>query len=343
HDPSNDISSIFAASERQRAGLFVGPHIFSTGTVLYGADGPGLHVEVNSYDDALFHLRRLKDIGAISVKSYQQPRREQRQQIIAAGQELGMMVVPEGGAKFQNNMTMVVDGHTGVEHALPIATGYDDVVQLWSQSTTGYTPTLGVAYGGLAGETYWYDRTDVWKDEHLMRFVPRFVVEPESIRRAKAPDDQYNHVKVAAFAKRLRDKGVSVQLGAHGQREGLASHWELWMMAQGGFAPWEALRAGTIDGARYLGMDKEIGSIEPGKLADLAIIAGNPLEDIRGSENVDFTMIGGRLYDTKTMNQIAPDKVDRQPFYFEKEGGDTIPAEAAARHELLKERYGWND
>src|SRR5262249_14166726 len=160
----------------------------------------------------------------------------------------------------------------------------------------GYTPTFVVAYGGISGERYWYEHTDVWKDEKLMTFTPHFIVEPRSIRRQKAPDDQYNHIKVAEEAKRLRGKGVSIQIGAHGQRAGLAAHWELWSLAQGGFSPWEAYRAATIDGARYIGMDGDIGSIEAGKLADLAVVSGDPLKNIRDSEKVVYTMINGRLY-----------------------------------------------
>lgn len=111
HDPSNDTSSTFAA-ELQHAGLIVAPRIFSTGTILYGAHAPNSRVEIDNLEDARFHVRRMRDVGAISVKSYQLPRRDQRQQIVAAGRELGVMVVPEGGGKFQNNMNMIVDGHT---------------------------------------------------------------------------------------------------------------------------------------------------------------------------------------------------------------------------------------
>ncbi len=341
HDPSNDTSEIFAAAELQKAGLIVAPRIFSTGTILYGAYFPGFTASVESLDDAKFHLQRLKDVGAISVKSYNQPRRDSRQEIIEAGQELGMMVVPEGGAKFQFNMSQVMDGHTGIEHALCIPHVYDDVIQFWSQTEVGYTPTFVVAYGGLEGEKYWYDRTDVWKNERLMRYVPRFVVEPASIRRPRAPDEHYNHFNVARAAKSLRDAGVSVHIGAHGQREGLAAHWEMWMMQQGGFTPWEALRAGTLDGAHYIGMDGDIGSIEKGKLADLIVIDGNPLEDIRRSEYVVYTMINGRLYETATMNQVAPDKVQRQPFFFEKEGGDTIHPATTEYVQKFAEKHGW--
>lgn len=97
HDPSNDTTEIFAASEMQKAGKIVGPRIFSTGTILYGANMPGYTSHVDSLDDAKFHLERLQKVGASSVKSYNQPRREQRQQVVEAGRQLGMMVVPEGG------------------------------------------------------------------------------------------------------------------------------------------------------------------------------------------------------------------------------------------------------
>ena len=328
HDPSNDSTEIFSHAELQQAGQVIGPRTFSTGTILYGALYPGYTAEIDSYEDALFHVRRLKDLGAISVKSYNQLRRDSRQQVIAAGAAEGIMIFPEGGAKFQHNLNEIVDGHTGIEHAIPIATGYEDVVQLWSATETGYTPTFGVAYGGLSGETYWYDRTRVWENERLLRYAPRSVILPPSIRRTTAPDEHYNHIQVARFAKTLRDEGVSIQIGAHGQREGLAAHWELWMMEQGGFTPWEAIRAGTIDGAHYLGMDQSIGSIEPGKLADLVIIDGNPLEDLRRSEYVSHTIINGRVFDVSSMNEIGHRQREREPFYFETEGGDVFPVEA---------------
>ncbi len=323
HDPSNDTTEIFSAAEMQRTGQIVAPRIFSTGSILYGAYVPGLHVEIDSLEDARFHIQRLKDAGAISVKSYQLPQRSSRQMLLAAARELGIMVVPEGGMKFQHNMNEIVDGHTSIEHSLTVKTAYDDVLQLWSQTEVGYTPTFVVAFGGMEGERYWYQHTDVWTNERLLRYVPRSRVEPRSMRRQKAPEDHYNHVFVARTAKELRDRGVGVHIGAHGQREGLASHWELWTMEQGGFTPWEALRGGTIDAAWHFGMERDIGSLEIGKLADLVVIDGNPLLDLRRSEYVDYTMVNGRLYDVETMNEIAPEVRQRQLFYFEKEGGDT--------------------
>ena len=203
---------------------------------------------VNSLDDARTHIRRMKAEGAISVKSYNQPRRDQRQQVLVAAREEGIMVVPEGGSLFMHNMTQVVDGHTGIEHALPVARLYDDVVQLWSSTEVGYTPTLGVGYGGLNGEIYWYQESDVFTDDKLQTFVPRGSYEPKSRRRIMASEGDWNHISIAEGCKQLYDAGVGVNLGAHGQREGLAAHWEMWMFEQGGMTPHEALRSSTPRG-----------------------------------------------------------------------------------------------
>ena len=86
-----------------------------------------------------------------------------------------------------------------------------------------------------------------------------------------------------------------------GQLQGLGAHWELWMLQQGGMTPLEALQAATINGARYLGLDKELGSIEAGKLADLVVLDRNPLDNIRNSDSVRFVMVNGRLYDAATL------------------------------------------
>lgn len=316
HDPSNNSAQIFASSEMARAGRTIAPRIFSTGTILYGAT-TAFTAEINSYDDALSHLRRMQAIGAFSVKSYNQPRRDQRQQVIRAAQELGMQVHPEGGATYQHNMNMIIDGHTGIEHSVPPARMYEDVMQLWSQSRVGYTPTIGVAYGGIWGERYWYQHTDVWANERLAAFVPREILDPASRRRTMAPEEEYNHINISRVAKMLLDRGVRVQLGAHGQREGLAAHWELWMFVQGGMTPHEALRAGTLNGAWYIGMDEHLGSLTSGKLADLVILEQNPLEDIRNSEHIRFTMVNGRLYDARTMNEIWPRERTRGRLWFE--------------------------
>ena len=318
HDPSNDSETVFTNAELVRSGRKLGPRLFSTGTILYGAETPYKAV-VESYDDGLSHLRRQKAMGAFSVKSYNQQRRDARQMIIKAGRELEMMVVPEGGSLLYMNVTQVLDGHTGVEHSLPVPRIYEDVAELFAKSKSGYTPTLIVGFGGLSGEYYWYQHTNVWENEQLLRFTPREVVDRRSRRRTMAPEGDFNHVLIARGAKQIIDRGGMVLLGAHGQLQGLGAHWELWMLQQGGMTAMEALRAATIDGARYLGLDGDIGSLERGKLADLVVLDRNPLENIRHSETVNMVMVNGRLYDSRTLNEVGNQPRQRPPFWWERD------------------------
>ena len=171
HDPSANTETVFALSELQKNGTLVGPRLYSTGFILYGADGDFKAV-INNLEDARSSIRRTKAFGALSVKSYNQPRREQRQQVLQAAREEGIFVVPEGGSTFYHNMTMIMDGHTGVEHNIPVAPVYKDVLELWGNSNTGYTPTLIVNYAGMSGEYYWYQNTNVWENEKLIKIYP---------------------------------------------------------------------------------------------------------------------------------------------------------------------------
>jgi len=321
HDPSNPTEMVFTHSEMVKAGEMLGPRVFSTGTILYGAEGDFKAV-VGSYEDALSHLRRMKAVGAFSVKSYNQPRREQRQQIIKAARELEMMVVPEGGSFFFHNMSMILDGHTGIEHTIPIAPIYKDVVTLWASSGTGSTPTLIVGYGGIWGENYWYQKTEVWTDERLMTFTPRPIVDERSRRRMMIPDDDFGHVALSKNCKDLIDAGGRVQLGAHGQLQGLGAHWELWMLTQGGMTNMEALRCATLWGAEYIGLGNDIGSLEAGKLADLIVLDKNPLENIRNSESVRYVMVNGRVFDAETMDEVGNHPHERGLLYWERPGNN---------------------
>ncbi|HEY0102443.1 MAG TPA: amidohydrolase family protein [Brevundimonas sp.] len=326
HDPSNDTSEIFAHSELARAGRVVGPRIFSTGSILYGATTAGT-VKVESLEDALSALRRMQAVGAWSVKSYNQPRRDQRQQIIEAARQLNMMVVPEGGSLFQHNMSMIVDGHTTIEHSVPLANLYDDVHQLWRQTEVAYNPTLVVAYGGSYGENYWYQESEVWNHPILTRYVPRRILDARARRPVTLPENEWNHISIAREAVELSRQGVDVLIGAHGQREGLAAHWELWNLSLGGATPMEAIRSGTINGARALGMDRDIGSLEAGKLADMVVMDRNPLDDIRNTTSIAYTVANGRVYDSG-MNEVAPRQRARAPFWFAQTGGEGFAAQS---------------
>jgi imidazolonepropionase-like amidohydrolase/Tol biopolymer transport system component len=332
HNPSSQASTVFATAERQRAGLTLAPRIFSTGEIIYGAKAPSVYARIDTYDDALAHVRRIKAQGGISVKNYNQPRREQRQMVARAAAAENMLVVAEGGSLFGMDMNLVADGNSTIEHNVPADVFYEDVLQFFGQSNSNYTPTLVVTYGGLAGDPYWRQATNVWENP-LMIHTPPKVLLAENGRRVKAPDWAFVDDNAAREAKKLAERGVKVSIGAHGQQAGIGAHWELWSFARGGMSPVAALKAGTITSAQSLGMAKDIGSIEVGKLADLVILSDDPSADIANSDNIEQVMLGGRLYDAATLNETGTGTATRQPYWWDANGGKGAGGSEAATHD----------
>ncbi len=106
----------------------------------------------------------------------------------------------------------------------------------------------------------------MWKNKRLLNFTPRHILDERSRHREMIPEEEYEngHILVSRQLKKMQDAGININLGSHGQLQGLGAHWELWMLAQGGMSNLQALKCATINGAKYIGMDKEIGSLAPG-------------------------------------------------------------------------------
>jgi Tol biopolymer transport system component/imidazolonepropionase-like amidohydrolase len=313
-DNSMWAQNIFPQSELVEAGEIVGPRVFSTGDPLYAGDR-SRHNAIKSLDDARREAKRLQSYGAVSLKQYQQPERRQRQWVSEAARELGLMVTAEGGDMLYV-LTMIMDGQTGWEHPIPQVPVYDDLAQFLGRAKAHYSPTLVVAGPGPWNDQFWTQSSELWTDPKLRRFAPWRKLEAHTRQRDLRPATDYTFPILAQGVADIIAAGGHGAIGAHGQQHGIASHWEVWMLASA-MSPHDALRVATLDGARMLGVDAQLGSVETGKLADLMVIDGNPLADIRQTANIAWVMRGGRLHSGDTLDEIWPAKKPFGKFFWQ--------------------------
>jgi hypothetical protein len=301
-DPQTSTTDVLSYSDMVETGEFIGPRIFSTGPGVFAAEN------IRTLDDAREVLKRYSEFyNTETIKQYMTGDRRVRQLLIMAAREQHLMPTLEGGLDFKKNLTEAMDGYSGSEHTLPIAPLYKDVLQLYANSGTTWTPTLIVQYGGPWAENYWYEHSDVVNDPKLNRFTPRDVVERKALRRPGwwAPS-QWSFQLFAEQAAKVVAAGGHVGMGSHGQLQGLGAQWEIWNIASGGMPKYDVLRVATIFGAEALGHEKDLGSLEAGKLADLQVLDKNPLDDIKNTNTIRYVMKNGRLYDGNSMAEVWP-------------------------------------
>ena len=301
-DPQTSTADVVSYGDAVDVGQIIGPRIYATGPGIFAQD------DVTSADDAKEVMKRYSEFYRTeTIKQYQAGDRRQRQWIAMAAKEQQITPTLEGGLDFKKNMTEAMDGYAGIEHTLPIAPMYKDAVQLFSRSGTTWTPTLLVQYGGPWAENWWYEHYDILSDPKLARFTPFSELERRGLRRPQwFRDSEYSFKLFAEQARKVVEAGGRVGLGGHGQLQGLGVHWELWTIASGGMKPMDVLRVGTIFGAEAIGLQRDLGSLEAGKLADMIVLDTNPLDDIKNTNSIRYVMKNGRLYDGNTLAEVWP-------------------------------------
>ena len=303
-DNSQWSSNVFPAAELVEAGAMIGPRTYSTGDPVYSGDGARQN-EISSYELADQNVARLASWGAVMIKEYLQPRRDQRQWVTDAARVRGLRVTAEGG-DIEYNMGMIMDGHTGWEHPLSYVPLYDDVAKFFGQSDAVYSPTFIVGGPGAWNEEYFYQTDDVWKDEKLRRWLPWRMLIPSTRRRMMRPETDYSFPLIARGLGDIIDEGGWGAIGSHGQLHGLGSHYEVWMAAAG-TDEMTGIEVGTIHGAHFLGLAHETGSLAEGKLADFIVLNSNPLDDIRNTADIRLVVKDGIVYDADTLDEVWPD------------------------------------
>jgi Tol biopolymer transport system component len=310
-DPQTATTDVLTYGDLVEAGQIIGPRIYST--------GPGVGFWMYNLKDLEQTRKVLKQYSKYyntkTIKMYLTGNRQHRQWIIMASKEQNLMPTTEGGLDFKLNMTNLLDGYPGHEHALPIHPLYKDVTKTIADAKMAVTPTLLVAYGGPWAENYYYETENPSKDAKLKYFTPYEELAQKSHRRSGwFMPEEHVFQKHAQGINDIVKQGGLAGIGSHGQLQGLGYHWEVWSVASGGMSNHDALKVATIKGATAIGLDKDLGSIEPGKLADIVILDKNPLENIRNTNSVKYVIKDGRMYDAGTMDEIypTPGKLNRE-------------------------------
>jgi imidazolonepropionase-like amidohydrolase len=319
YDSGNYPDFIFTMRAEERSGKIVSPRIFAAGGTIsvpggYAAGPTALKVE--NWDQARAELDRrfsvekpdmLKLIldrqGLYQNRAVPTMSPETFKQVVQYAQSKGVRSTVHVSAEW--------DAQTGLDgrvdafaHPVLRATLNDSFVERLAASKTPVSTTL-VVFSNIARVA----DDPTFFDDPLFKAT---VAEEELTKQKTEERQRYISSGMAASfklmmpyaqknIKRLHDAGVVLALGTD-RTLGPTVHQELELLHQAGIPPAELVRIATLNGAQYLGREKEFGSIEPGKLADLVLLTADPGADVRNFRTVDTVYKGGKAIDLKKLD-----------------------------------------
>lgn len=284
------------------------PRNFYTGEAFEGRQLKGTGwVELDSEEDARSYVREWKARGAHFIKVHHPITWVLQRAVAEEARRLGLPVIGHGMIVEEVTKSLTL-GYWTLEHFMG-QPYYDDVFQMMALAGTRWDPTLSVAVGHplLRNEP-----------ERLFDTKFRAFNSEESIRQA-----QKNSLLRAAGDRMLEGFWaeqlagiraayrwgvkllVGTDAGGFDAFPAVSLHWELEHFVQAGIPPMEVLRFATQGGAAAVGADKDLGTLEPGKLADIVLLDANPLEDIKNTQTIWRVIKGGWVFDPEELRPVA--------------------------------------
>jgi cytosine/adenosine deaminase-related metal-dependent hydrolase len=320
-DCGNEFEFITAVRDAIQNGKGLGPRLLLAG-VVDGSSSFTIGVErVDTPEQAKMWVDRYHDAGFQQMKIYSSVKIEELKAVAAEAHRLGMSVtghVPEGITTFeaveagqdqinhiQYIVTMMVppplEGSKRADRLKSIADLDLDsppaqkALAFLVEHGTVVDPTLAIFEFETASTAKPPASFEPGVDKIAPELAPIFKdVGPPS---PLADVQEKMFAKLVAVTGALHKAGVPVVAGTDQMIPGHSLHREMELYVQAGFTPMEAIQAATIVPARVMGLDKEVGTVEPGKRADIILVDGNPLESIRNIRNVKYVIAGGKMYD----------------------------------------------
>ncbi|MCH7823541.1 MAG: amidohydrolase family protein [Acidobacteria bacterium] len=317
-DAGNRADFIFGLRAREREGEIVSPRIFATGPVVTapGGHGGGRGATlIDSWPEAIEALDAHIELQPDMVKFTFDEHGWGTRPLIPL---LDVDLMARAGRYFNEHgiRTTVHISHeyraiqaieAGIDTlAHPIIQGpvSDEFVALMASKKVPMVSTLTIGEG--------YSRL-VEHPEFLDRPLYQAVYEPETIERLRtAMRDQYAARAWTTWMKvmtpvaqenlrKISAAGGVIVLGSD-QSAGPQSHRELELMVEGGIPALEAIRIGTLNAAIFMDKERDLGSIEVGKLADMVLLSADPLADISNAQQIDTVIKGGRIIDRAALD-----------------------------------------